>query len=285
MQSKYAVTEKTFMDVYRHPWNYAIRPFRIAGNLYYVGNTSVGAHLVDSGDGLILLDTTFPQTYSLLVNSIWELGFSIYDIKYILHSHGHFDHIGGTQELSNLTKAKTFLGAKDARMFRERPELALREDCPYSYVELFTPDVELEDGQRITLGSAEIRAVSTPGHSPGVMSYLIRVEDGKNEYTAAMHGGAGFNTLNRPFFEKFGLDGDAVRADFINGVTRLEAESVDITLGNHPNQNNTAEKRRSMLENPSGPNPFIDTAEWGRFLSDIKRRFAVMLEEEAAGIF
>jgi metallo-beta-lactamase class B len=244
----------------------------------------VGAHLIDSGDGLILLDTTFPQTYSLLVNSIWEMGFSVYDIKYILHSHGHFDHIGGTRELAAITGAKTFLGEGDAKMFRERPELALREDCPYSWVELFAPDVELADGDEIILGRAKIRAVSTPGHSPGVMSYIIYVEDDETgkQYVAAMHGGAGFNTLNLPFLQKFGLDAEAVRKSFLDGITRLEAEAVDITLGNHPNQNNTEAKRKKMLADPAGPNPFIDKTEWRRFLADMKKRFAVMLAEEAA---
>jgi metallo-beta-lactamase class B len=280
MQSKYALTPDTFMDVYKHPYRYAMRPFKIAGNLYYVGNTSVSSHLIDTGDGLILLDTTFPQTFPLLINSIWEMGFSLYDIKYIVHSHGHFDHIGGTALLKNLTNAKTFIGAEDAKMFRERPELTLVRDCPYAYIELFQPDVELYDNDIIKLGNTTIKAIATPGHSPGVTSYLITVTDKDRRYTAAMHGGAGFNTLNRPFLEEFGLDTEKVRKSFLDGITRLEKEAVDITLGNHPSQNNTEGKRHKMLENPSGSNLFIDKTEWQRFLSDIKNRFAIMLEEE-----
>ncbi|MDR1625306.1 MAG: MBL fold metallo-hydrolase [Spirochaetia bacterium] len=283
MKSKYAVTAETFMDVYKYPQKYAIHPFKIFGNLYYVGNTSVGSHLIDTGDGLILLDTTFPHTYALLINSIWELGFSLYDIKYIVHTHGHFDHFGGTSQFTALTKAKTFLGAEDAKMFRERPELMLLRDCPYAYLEAFTPDVELGDNDTITLGDTTIRAVSTPGHSPGVMSYIIDVTDGKRRLTAAMHGGAGFNTLNLPFLREFGLDVETTRGNFLDGITRLEKEAVDITLGNHPNQNDTAGKRGRMLADPSAANPFIDPGEWPRFLADMKKRFSLMLEEEAAG--
>ncbi|MDR1933270.1 MAG: MBL fold metallo-hydrolase [Spirochaetales bacterium] len=280
MQSKYAVTAQTFMDAYKYPHKYAIRPFKICGNLYYVGNTSVSSHLIDTGDGLILLDTTFPHTYPLLINSIWELGFSLYDIKYIVHSHGHFDHFGGTVQIAALTQAKTFLGAEDAKMFRERPELMLLKDCPYSYLEPFTPDVELKDNDTIPLGNTTIRAISTPGHSPGVMSYLFDVTDGNTRRTAAMHGGAGFNTLNLPFLREYGLDAEGVRGSFIDGITRLEGETVDITLGNHPNQNDTVGKRGRMLANPSAGNPFIDRTEWPRFLADIKKRFSIMLEEE-----
>ena len=283
MQSKYAVTQDTFMDVYKYPYKYAVRPFKIAGNLYYVGNSSVGAHLVDTGDGLILIDTTFPQTYSLLLNSIWEAGFSIYDIKYILHSHGHFDHFGGTNELAALSKAKTFLSAKDARMFKARPELTLMSQCPFCYLELFTPDVEMEDNQIISLGNTEIRTVLTPGHSPGTISFIIKVMDGDKEYSAAMHGGAGFNTLNLPFLQEFNLDVSETRDAFLEGLEKLEKEHIDITLGNHPFQNRTVEKRKMMLENPGGVNPFIDPAEWQIFLSDIRTRFNTMLKEESEG--
>jgi metallo-beta-lactamase class B len=208
------------------------------------------------------------------------LGFSVYDIKYIVHSHGHFDHFGGTSQLAALTKAKTFLGAEDAKMFRRRPELTLLRDCPYAYLEPFIPDVELKDNDTITLGNTTLRAVSTPGHSPGVMSYLIDVTDGTARYTAGMHGGAGFNTLNLAFLREFNLDAEEVRTNFIDGITRLEKENVDITLGNHPNQNDTAGKRAGMLKAPAAANPFIDPAEWPRFLADIKKRFAVMIEEE-----
>jgi metallo-beta-lactamase class B len=282
IKSKYAVTLEKFMNVYKYPWRYAIHPFKIAGNLYYVGNTAVSAHLIDTGEGLILLDTTFPHTYALLVNSIWEMGFSIYDIKYIIHSHGHFDHIGGTQDIKAITKAKTFLGEGDAKMFRERPELALLRDCPYAYLELFTPDVELHDSDTVRLGNTVIRALSTPGHSPGVMSYFIDITDRGVHYTAAMQGGAGFNTLNLPFLREFNLDVEKTRAGFLNGIERLEKENVDIVLGNHPEHNNTEGKQKKMLENPAGPNPFIDANEWRRSLADLKKRFYIMLEEEAA---
>ena len=281
MQSKYVVTIDTFMDIFKYPQKYAMHPFRIAGNIYYVGNTAVSSHLIDTGEGLILIDTTFPHTYPLLVNSVWEAGFSIYDIKYILHTHGHFDHFGGTLGLASLTKAKTFLGAKDAQMFRDRPELSLGLDCPYCYMELFTPDAEIEDGQLISLGNTEIRAVLTPGHSPGVISFIIKVTDGNKTYTAGMQGGAGFNTLNMQYMRYFNLDASEIRNGFLEGIKKLEKEKVDISLGNHPSHNKTMEKRKRMLENPEAPNPFIDPAEWHTYLSDIQKKFSVMLEEEA----
>ena len=280
MKSKYATTLDTYVDIFKYPHKYAMHPFKIAGNLYYVGNHAVSSHLIDTGDGLILLDTTFPHTYALLLNSVWEAGFSVYDIKYIIHSHGHFDHFGGTFELAALTKARTFLGAPDARMFKERPELTLGTDAPYCYTELFSPDVEMEDGGLIKLGNTEIRTILTPGHSPGVMSFIFNVTDGDKSYTAGMQGGAGLNSLNMEFIEYFKLDPAEVRKGFPEGIAALEKEKVDITLGNHPQHNNTAKKFKKMKENPDAPNPFIDPAEWKLFLSDVRNKYNTMLAEE-----
>ena len=283
MPSKYAQSLETYSDIYKYPYRYAVHPFRIAGNIYYVGNAAVSSHLIDTGDGLILLDTTFPHTYPLLINSIWEAGFSVYDIKYILHSHGHFDHFGGTIALAALTKAKTFLGSLDARMFVERPELSLGLDCPYCYMELFRPDAEIEDGQIISLGNTEIRAVLTPGHSPGVISFIIKVNDGKETFTAGMQGGAGLNTLNMDYMEYFHFGASEIaetRKNFLDGLKNLEKEKVDVPLGNHPNHNKTFEKYQKMRENPDGPNPFFNPAEWQVFLSETENKFNRMLAEE-----
>jgi len=284
MESKVRVPVDAYMDIFKHPYKYAVHPFKIFGNIYYIGNSNVSSHLIDTGDGLILIDTTYPHTFPLLVNSIWEAGFSIYDVKYILHSHGHFDHFGGTVPLAALTKAKTFLGALDARMFRECPDMTLGMDSPHCHLELFTPDVEMEDGQIITLGNTEIRAVLTPGHSPGVMSFFFKVTDGNETYTAAMQGGAGLITLGMRYYTTFNIDPVGPRKSFLEGIKKIENEKVDIPLGNHPSFNKTLEKREKMLANPNGPNPFIDPSEWQSFLSDVKLRFEKMLAEEAGTV-
>ena len=82
--------------------------------LYFVGSLAASCHLIDTGDGLILIDTGFPQTLYLLIDSIHRVGFDPREIRYILHTHGHYDHLGGTKQLVEMTGAKTFLGAPDA---------------------------------------------------------------------------------------------------------------------------------------------------------------------------
>ena len=108
-------------DICTYPWKYHVKPFRIIGNLYYVGNGDVSSHLIDTDRGLILLDTAFPQTVYLLLESVRRLGFNPDDIRYILHCHGHYDHFGGTRALVELTGAKAALGADDIEILEARP--------------------------------------------------------------------------------------------------------------------------------------------------------------------
>lgn len=281
MVSKYEFNVSAREEFYRHPERYYVEPFRIYGNLYFVGNKSVGAHLIDTGEGLILIDTTYPTTTALLVQSIWELGFDPKDIRYILHTHGHFDHFGGTAFLKALSGAKTCLAEGDAAMFRENPELALISYSKYSYLEPFDVDIILKDGDTITLGVTSIRIVTTPGHSDGVISFFTEIEENGRTLTVGMHGGAGMNTMCRPFMERYG--NWHCREAFVEGIEKVYGEHVDIMLGNHTGHNRTLEKCRFLLEHPEEENPFIDSAEWKLYLDSVKEKFRVMLEEEKAG--
>lgn len=281
MPSKYAFIAEKYEHFYKYPEQYRMTPFRIFGNLYFVGNADVGSHLIDTGDGLILIDTTYPTTRALLVQSIWEMGFNPADIKYILHTHGHFDHFGGTTLIVALSGAKTCLGAPDAEMFRKRPEMALIADSRHSYTELFTPDVELKDGDIITLGNTNIRAISTPGHTKGVMTYVFEVTDGKETHTAGLYGGIGVNTLCRDFIDKYG---NADHRDFhLKSLEKVRHEPVDIVLGNHTGQNKTQDKYQQTRDHPEGKNFFINPKEWNEFIDFAENLYNRMLRDEANG--
>ena len=142
----------------RRPYLMDRPAFPIAGNLYFVGNLWCSSHLIDTGDGLILLDTPTAGSLPGLLFNIAVLGFDPRDIKYIVVSHAHTDHFGAAAALAHLTGAKTFISRVDARDMRENPgrmEMMNRELGHYN--ECFVPDVELEDGDVITLGNTKMR--------------------------------------------------------------------------------------------------------------------------------
>ena len=281
MASKYAFNTAAYDDFYRYPERYYVKPFRIFANLYFVGNKDVGAYLLDTEEGYILIDTTYPTTRAQMIESLWEGGFDPRKIRYILHTHGHFDHCGTTAFLVSLSGAKTFLGRGDAELLKERPELMLAEACPYAYLDVFTPDVIIEDGDMITLGSTQIRCVATPGHTPGVMTFLIPLEENGEKHLAGLFGGAGINTLCRDEITRFGTE--SWRDDFIPSLHKVRGEKVDIVLGNHTAQSRTLEKLARSGIDPDGPDPFIDPEEWVRFLDGTEARYKRMLQEEADG--
>jgi glyoxylase-like metal-dependent hydrolase (beta-lactamase superfamily II) len=127
-----------------HPWEYAVEPFHVAGNIYYVGNKHVCSYLIDTGAGLILMDTAWPQTVYLLLDSIRCLGFDPNEIRYIIHSHAHCDHIGGTRSIVELTDAETFLGKGDIEFIKTKPDLTWSKECGYDFHQDFMVDHALE---------------------------------------------------------------------------------------------------------------------------------------------
>lgn len=88
------------------PWLGKMRPFRIVGNVYFIGTFQASTHLIDTGDGLIVIDPGYNDSFYLVINSIYELGFSPKDIKYIVNTHWHWDHTEATVAIADLSGAK-----------------------------------------------------------------------------------------------------------------------------------------------------------------------------------
>lgn len=192
----------------KRPWDGYMKPFKILGNLYFVGTEPASSHLINTEQGLILLDSGYPQSLYLVIQGIWEMGFNPKDIKYIIHTHGHYDHLGATKALVELCGAKTFIGEEDRDYANGRFDLTWANELGNKYYEMFEPDVLLKDGDVISLGSVRIKCMATPGHTPGAMSYFFDVIDGGNTYKAALLGGMGLNSMTKEFLDQYGLSYD-----------------------------------------------------------------------------
>ena len=102
-----------------NPWEGRMDAFKIIGNVYYVGTFQASSHLIDTGEGLILIDTGYSNTLYLVINSIYSLGFNPKDIKYIVHTHWHGDHTEATKAMVDLSSAKTLIGEADKEKAKE----------------------------------------------------------------------------------------------------------------------------------------------------------------------
>lgn len=249
-----------------HPWEFACEPFRIAGDLYYVGNTNVSSHLIDTADGLVLIDTTYPQTVYLLLESIRKLGFDPKDLAAILHVHAHYDHLGGTRAVVELTGAETWLGEADVEIIETLREQTWAPEYGLGFHEYFKVDHPLKDDDVVRVGNAAFQCVAIPGHTPGSISYFFEVSEKGTTHRVGIHGGPGLNTLTDEYLRRNDLPFSR-RDDYMNSIERMKREHVDIFIGAHPGQNDTLGKRERMT---AGANPFIDPGEWGRFLQGLE---------------
>ena len=256
-----------------------VHPFRIFGNVWYVGDSWVCVHLVDTGDGLLLIDSGNIGATAMLVNAIWEAGFRPADVRWIIHSHGHLDHIGGAGFFKRMFGTKLYLGAPDAAMFRECPALSLMHCGRNAQEGLFEPDGEIHDGDVLTFGGTAIRCRLVPGHTAGCVALFFDAREGDETRRCGYYGGFGFNTLVRAYLESFGFDVDKARQTYLDSLAKVRDEKVDIFLGNHADNNDTLGRRRLQLENPAGPNPFVDPDLWRRFLDSRREKLLAFVQK------
>ena len=243
--------------VISQPWEGKMEPFRIIGNVYFVGTFQASCHLIETEEGLILIDPGYSNTLYLVIRSIYELGFNPKDIKYIVNTHWHWDHTEATRAMAELSGAKTLIGYRDA-------------EKASAY---FTPDILIRDGDVLTLGSTVISFMETPGHTQGTVSFFFETEENGITYRVGMFGGAGANTLAQGHF-----DFDGCREAYRASVHRLQKEHVDVFIGNHVWNNDTLVKGNILRE--TGENRFIDSALWHRFLEYCESRLDAVIQKD-----
>lgn len=259
------------------PWELAIKPFQVAPRTWYVaGQTWVGCYLIDTGDGLILLDTAIAESVYLLVDSIYRLGFRPEDIKKILISHAHFDHCGGAAAMKALTGAELYMSKEDWEFMQACPSETIVID-PDSHPQMFTPDKFYSDSEPVTLGDISIRTMLTPGHTIGCTSFFWDVANPVNGevYTVGMHGGVGANTMNDSYYKTSRYLTPALRERFIKDSEMLRTLHVDIALPSHPNQIEiVGQAGRYTDENQV----YLDDTVWADFIDERVRQVKALMK-------
>ena len=242
------------------PWLGMMEPCRIAGGVYFVGTYQASSHIIDTGDGLIMIDTGYSATAYLVLNSIYKLGFRPEDIKYIINTHWHGDHTEATEAFARLSGAKTLIGKYDAEKASK----------------YFTPDILINDGDELTLGNTTVHFVHTPGHTQGTVSFFFDVCENGETLRVGSFGGAGLNTMVPSAF-----DFEGCREAYFNSLKRLMKEKVDVFIGNHTWNNNTYGKIEKILA--GGENEFIDREIWQKFMLEYEARLTALIEREQEG--
>ena len=240
-----------------HPWEGRIEPFRIIGNVYFVGTFQASCHIIDTGDGLILIDPGYSNTLYLVLDGIYKLGFKPSDIKYIVNTHWHGDHAEACRALAELSGAKTLIGIRDFEKSKR----------------YFEADIKIKDGDTLELGNVKMEFLETPGHTEGTVSFFFDTHDNGTTYRVGMFGGAGANTLKAGAF-----DFEGCREAYRASIRRLRHERVDVFIGNHTWNNDTFAKAKVLKD--SGKNEFVDPTLFGKFLDFCEERLDGVIASE-----
>ena len=242
----------------------AFPPHKIIDNIYYVGTEIQAAFLVTTPSGHILINTNFEETVPILRDSVEKLGFRFADIKIVLGSHAHGDHMEGDALVKQLTSAQV---------------MAMEQDIPA--LERMRPggkphpiDRVLHDGDEVTLGGTTLVAHLTAGHTPGDTTWTMRAQEGGKSYSVVILGGMGV-TQGAPLTTPAGLT--PLAQDYIRSFKLLRSMPCDVPLGSHASMFNMTEKYGRLGK---GMNPYIDPAGYLEELDARERVFNLRLDEQ-----
>jgi len=257
-------------------WNQPVEPFKIAGNIYYVGANDVTSYLITTAKGHILLDSGFAETVPLIKANIVRLGFKLTDIKAIINSHAHCDHAGGLAELKRLTKAKLYASEADANLLARGG----KDDPNFGNELLFEPvnaDKTFIDGWKLKLGGVSLTANVTPGHTKGCTTWTTTVKEGKRKLNVVF-----VCSTSAPGYKLVGNEKyPEIASDYEKTFRRMRAMKVDVFLASHATAYGMSEKAEK-LKAGAKTNPFIDPAGYKEYIDATESSFRKALEMQRA---
>ena len=271
----HAQTVKDLLAAMLVRWNTPTEPFKMIGNVYYVGTDGLASYLITSPQGHILVDAVMPESTSQIKANIEKLGFKIVDIKYLVNTHAHIDHTGGLAEMKQASGAQMIAGEADKPLLEGGYYPGAENDAALKFPPVKV-DRTVREGDKVTVGDVRLTARETPGHSPGCTSWEFAVKDGDATRSGLIFC-SGTVALNRlvgnPTYS-------GIVADYKKTFARARDMKVDVLLAPHPEMYKMAEKRAKLAE--GGPNPFVNPGEFNAYAATLEKAFDDALAKQTA---
>lgn len=257
-------------------WTEPFPPFRIAGNLYYVGSKGLASYLITTPQGNILINSDLEANVPMIETSIEKLGFKFHDTKILLISHAHWDHDAGSRRIKEATGAAYMVMDGDVPVV----ESGGKADFQYgnSPTTLYPPakvDRVLHDGDQVKLGGTVLVAHLTPGHTKGCTTWTMKVTEGGNTYNVVIIGSPnvnpGYKLVNNTAYP-------GIAQDYERMWRVLKSLPCDIFLGAHGSYFGLEEKYPGMKK--GGANPFVDPDGYRRFVVQKEQDFRAELAKQ-----
>jgi metallo-beta-lactamase class B len=252
--------------------NQPVKPFRVIGNIYYVGANEVTSFLITGSAGHILLDAGFAETAPQVRQNIEALGFRLADVKILLNSQAHFDHAGGLAEIKQLTGARLIASAADAELMARggKGDFAFGDRLAYQPIKA---DRVVADDESIDLGDTKMTAHLTPGHTKGCTTWTMPVTENGKTYAVVFLGG-----VTVPGYKLVGNEQyPAIADDYARSFALLKKLPCDVFLGAHGSYFGLEKKLPRTGETR---NPFIDPEGYRTHIDERERLFHEQLDRE-----
>ncbi len=246
-------------------WNKPFPPHKVIGNVYFIGTAELGSYLITTPEGHILINSDFESTVPILRANVEKLGFKFNDIKIILGSHAHGDHMEGD------ALAKEYTGAKVMAMEQDVP--ALKKMKPGGKEHPI--DRVLHDGDEVKLGGTTLVAHLTAGHTKGCTSWTFKTTEAGKTYDVIVLGSIGYNPGYVLVNNK---DYPQIADDYRRSFKTLRAMHVDVFLAAHGSFYDLDEKYKKLGKQET--NPFIDPAGFQAHIDLKEKQFNEEVERQ-----
>lgn len=250
-------------------WTAPFPPFRIMGNLYYVGSKDLASYLVVTPAGNILINSNLESSVPQIKASVEKLGFRFSDTKILLISHAHYDHAAGSATLKHLTGASYMVMDGDVSEVEDggKTDFAYGKDKS-NWFRPAKVDRVLHDGDEVRLGGAVLVAHKTPGHTRGCTTWTMKVTDNGKSYDAVIVGSPnvnpGFRLVGRPSYP-------GIAADYEKTFRVLKSLHCDLFLGAHGGYFGLSEKYARLKA--GNMTAFVDPAGYKAYVAEREAAF------------
>ena len=259
-------------------WTNPFPPYRIIGNIYYVGSQGLASYLIATPQGNILINSNLAESVPMIRDNVEKLGFHFSDTKILLISHAHWDHCSGSAAVKELT------GAKYMVMDADVPEIEAGGKGNFQYGEVLSSryqptkvDHVLHDGDEVRLGDTVLVAHLTPGHTKGTTTWTMKVAEGGRTYNVVIVGSpnvnAGYKLVHNALYPQ-------IASDYERMFRVLKSLPCDVFLGAHGNYYGMEAKYARMKE--GGANPFIDPEGYQSYVAEREATFRTELAKQTA---
>ena len=255
---------------------YYVKPFKMIGNIYFVGFSNNASYLVTTPQGHFLIDAIYEDINHQQVKNIEDLGFKISDIKYLLNAHAHSDHVNGLADMKKRTGATVVAMAEEVKSLEDGGVSDFRSDGR----KLWNPvkvDKIIKDGEKLTLGGVTLTARKTAGHTQGCTTYTMMVDDAGKQRQAIFICSMGLNGgVPLVNYAKYPNNAE----DYMRSFDILRSIPAEVFLVSHVAHYNFDEKVKKIGQ--TGPNPFVDPKGYQDYIVRFEKDFKAQYEKDKA---